>query len=268
MSINSRLFKILLAGFFFILIIENVKSLPPGDSNSDEWKISLRGGTAILITESGNGFNFLENEFKHKPGLAYDMALSRTIGKHFEPGISLGVYTLSGTATEPSFSATGAFGPFNNLHDGIPVEYNNLSSSLLFFTRYHLFEERNEGIQFRPFFEFGGGLNVFTTEVAYESAPPGINDRTIFQKAGSNKGTVGQLSLGVGANIHIGSYFQFFTSFTADWVNYDCVDGVHNYSGGERIHAEAIVARLMAGIVIPITKDIYSNARKPLPWSP
>lgn len=248
------------------MIIENAASAPPDDSKSGEWKISLRGGSALFITETGRGFNFLENEFMHKPGLAYDLSLSRTIGKHFEPGISVGVYKLSGIATEPSFTAIGIF--FNNLYNGIPVEYNNLSSSLLFFTRYHFFDERSEGIQIRPFIEMGAGMNVFATEVAYETLPPGFNNRTIFQKAGNNKGTVGQLSFGIGTNVHIGRHFQFFTSLTADWVNYDCVDGVHNYSGGERIHAEAIVAKLMVGIVLPITKDIYSNAPKPLPWSP
>ncbi|MFW6328442.1 MAG: hypothetical protein ACOC2F_09045, partial [Bacteroidota bacterium] len=174
------------------MIIENAKSLPPGDSNSNEWKISLRGGSAIFITEMGRGFNFLENEFMHKPGLAYDMSLSRTIGKHFEPGVNIGVYKLSGIATDPSFSAIGIF--FNNLYSGIPVVYDNLSSSILFFTRYHFFEERNEGIQIRPFIEMGTGMNVFATEVAYETVPPGFNDKTIFQKAGNNKGTVGQLS--------------------------------------------------------------------------
>ncbi|MFW6328432.1 MAG: hypothetical protein ACOC2F_08995, partial [Bacteroidota bacterium] len=194
MSINSGLFKVLLTGFFFLLLIENAKSLPAGDPNKNEWKISLRGGTAIFITEKGRGFNLLENEFMHKPGLAYDILISRTFGKHFEPGISVGVYKLNGIAKSPAFSATAAFGPFNNLYSGIPVVYDNLSSSLLFFTRYHFFEEGNEGLQIRPFIEMGTGMNVFATEVAYETVPPGFNDRTIFQKAGNNKGTVGQLS--------------------------------------------------------------------------
>ena len=266
---NHKSLTWIITGIFLSITILNATASPPKKVNSRVWSISMRGGAAYIVSEISQKKNILANEFTHHPGVSYDIAISRTIGKHWEPGVIFGVYKLNGITNKPDFSSSGIFGNFTNLYPGIPVVYDNLSSSLLFFTRYHFFEPQKEnGFLFNPFLELGAGINVFATEVAYKTLPPGIDDKTIFQKAGDNKGTVGQLSFSLGTTFYQSEYIQFFTSLTTDWVNYDCVDGVHNYSDGVRNNAETLVVRLLVGITISLTNDNNSNVPRPFPFSP
>lgn len=271
---NLKIKNHLLITFLFVLFFSgNLLAKPAGKGSVNRWELTLRGGSAIIISEMSENFKFLENEFMHHPGVSFDFALSRTFGKHWEPGINIGLYKLDGSVDAPYFSANGIHGSFRNLYTGIPVNYNNISNSVTFFTRYYFFEftEAPENqLQFQPFFGLAGGMNIFATEVFYSTIPPGKDDATIFQKAGDNNGNVGQFSFELGTKASIGPRLNFIVSLNADWVNYDCVDGVHNYTEGERNHAKTLVARLMAGIVIPLSKDIYSGegGSSSLPFSP
>lgn len=271
MSTKKQSIKSIITGIFFLLSGQ-VIALPPKNTYQNIWAFSLQGGTAMFISEITPGFQFLKNEFQHRPELTYDLAVSRTIGERWESGARLGFYKLTGIAENPSFSAIGNFSRFNNLYEGIPVEYNNLSSSLLFIVRYHFydFKDRHEKqLQLNPFIELGGGMNIFASEVEYQTLPPGFNRKSIFIKAGNNKGNVGQVSIGIGSKVNFGKALDLFVTLNTDWVNYDCADGVHNYnSNGERIHAETIVMRLMAGIIIPLRMNIYYNRPGTLPFSP
>lgn len=264
-------------GILLILLCMNlnawkVHAAPPGDNGAGSWWLSVRAGTTILLSEITRDFRFLENEFNHHPGFSVDLSLSKILGDHWEPGVNLAVYRLTGATPQPRFSATGIFGPFNNLYPGIPVEYENMSGSLLFSVRYFVFslpDQHPRGFHLSPFIEAGGGLNVFASEVHYESVPPGMESSLIWEKAGKNMGNVAQISLGIGTKMNIGRNWDFLFALNTEWIDYDCVDGVHNYTGGERDHARALMPRLMAGIAIPLGGS--SLGRSPesdyLPWS-
>jgi hypothetical protein len=271
-----KISRIILSGILFIVSLSlNSTAGTSSKPKNNSWTASVSGGVAQLVSEFTNDFQFLENEFQHNPGWALNINIGRTFGNHWEPGISLGVYKLSGTAEQADFTANGIHSSFKEIYPGIPVEYDNISSSLLFFMRYYFKEFSNHkqnGLRLDPYAEIGGGMNVFATELFYQTTPPGKEHPVIFQKSGPNKGNVGQLSVGMGTQVGFGSSWKLTVSLNADWINYDCLDGVHNYNNeGERNHAKDIVSRLMVGMVIPIgaaSGGNSSSGNEYLPWSP
>jgi hypothetical protein len=271
-----KISRIILSGILFTVIF-SLDSIAGSSSKpkNNKWNASVSGGVAQLVSEFTNDFQFLESEFQHNPGWALNINIGRTIGNHWEPGISFGVYKLSGTAEQADFTANGIHASFKDIYPGIPVEYDNISSSLLFFMRYYVREfsnQKHNRIRFDPYAEIGGGMNIFATELFYQTTPPGKERPVIFQKAGNNKGNVGQMSVGLGTQVGFGSKWKLTVSLNTDWVNYDCLDGVHNYNNeGERNHAKDIVSRLMVGMVIPIgvaSGGGISSENEHYPWSP
>lgn len=268
--------RIILSGILFTFIF-SLNSIAGSSSKpkNTRWTASVSGGVAQLVREFTNDFQFLENEFQHNPGWALNLNVGRRLGKRLEPGISFGVYKLSGTAEQADFTANGIHASFKDIYPGIPVEYDNISSSLLLFMRYYFREFSNQKynrVRFDPYAEISGGMNIFATELFYQTTPPGKDRPVIFQKSGPNKGIVGQLSVGLGTQVGFGSKWKLTVSLNTDWVNYDCLDGVHNYNNeGERNHAKDIVSRLMVGMVIPIGAASGGNSSSGndyFPWSP
>lgn len=268
--------RIILSGILFTFIF-SLNSIAGSSSKpkNTRWTASVSGGVAQLVREFTNDFQFLENEFQHNPGWALNLNVGRRLGKRLEPGISFGVYKLSGTAEQADFTANGIHASFKDIYPGIPVKYDNISSSLLLFMRYYFREFSNQKynrVRFDPYAEISGGMNIFATELFYQTTPPGKDRPVIFQKSGPNKGIVGQLSVGLGTQVSFGSKWKLTVSLNTDWVNYDCLDGVHNYNNnGERNHAKDIVSRLMVGMVIPIgaaSGGDSSSGNDYLPWSP
>lgn len=273
---SLKINRIILSGILFTFIF-SLNSIAGSSSKpkNTRWTASVSGGVAQLVREFTNDFQFLENEFQHNPGWALNLNVGRRLGKRLEPGISFGVYQLSGTAEQADFTANGIHASFKDIYPGIPVEYDNISSSLLLFMRYYFREFSNQKynrVRFDPYAEISGGMNIFATELFYQTTPPGKDRPVIFQKSGPNKGIVGQLSVGLGTQVGFGSKWKLTVSLNTDWVNYDCLDGVHNYNNnGERNHAKDIVSRLTVGMVIPIgaaSGGDSSSGNDYLPWSP
>ena len=94
-------------------------------------------------------------------------------------------------------------------------------------------------------------MNFFGTHVKYQEVPAGETP-LIWKKADQNRGHVAHFSLGLGATTVFYRDWKLEVSLTGDLINYDVVDGVHNYSGGERNHARTVVLRFMTGISVPI----------------
>lgn len=261
----------------------NVRAASSSKSKNNLWTVSLNAGVAQLTSEFTDAFKFLEHEFQHDPGWAFNVNIGRTLGKHWEPGISIGVYKLSGITQTADFTANGIHGSFRDIYYGIPVEYDNISSSLLFNMRYYFRAFSNQtqkGIRFNPYAELGGGMNLFATELYYQTTPPEVERPTIFQKSGPNKGNVGQMTFALGTQAEFGNNWKLTIALNADIVNYACLDGVHNYpadthSGAvqnvSKLNAKTIVSRLTAGVVIPLGGAKGGGGKtgnEHYPWSP
>jgi len=271
-------------GILLTLIIPlNSQAGSSSKSKNNLWTASFNGGIAHLTSEFTNDFQFLEKEFQHNPGWTFNVNIGRTFGKHWEPGIAIGVYKLSGTSQIPDFTANGIHGSFKNIFRNYPVDYDNISGSLLFYMRYYFREfsnQNNKGLRFDPYAEIGGGMNVFSTELYYQTTPPGMDRPIIFQKSGINKGNVGQMTFALGTQAGFGNKLKLTFAVNADVVNYACLDGVHNYpeiTGNEslqdvqKLDAKTIVSRFTAGLIIPLGAAKGgggSSGNDYSPWSP
>lgn len=249
---------------------------PLSKKEKNRWSVSGSLGIAVIQTEIGRDFTILQHEFSHQPGLAFNLSVGKMLGEHWEPLFNFGNYTLSGVTTRPEFSAMGTDSRFNSLHTDIPVEYDNITSSILFSIRYYFkkfsYTQKTQ-VGLNPFAELGAGINVFSSKVIYQTVPPNEQNHLIFQKAGENKGNVVQFSLGLGTKINVSNKWELILSLNSDLVDYDCMDAVHNYSlNGDRLHSRTLVTRLMAGISIPFGNSGGISPRpaekNPSPWSP
>ncbi|RIH66679.1 hypothetical protein D1164_03520 [Mariniphaga sediminis] len=261
-----------------LLILSPAKSdaTPPSSSKKHKWLISGSVGMAILSTEFSKEYVILENEFRHQPGWAFDISAGRTIGRHWEPAIRFSLFTLSGDSDSPDFTANGNHPSFSGPFYQTPVEYVSLSGSLSGVVRFYFREVPGTNVdKFRldPYIEAGGGVNSFATELRYKTTPPGETSPIIFQK-GVTKGTpptnVAQAIFGLGTKIGSPKKWQIILSYTANVINYACLDGVHNYTNGVRNHANGIVSKFTAGIVIPLgTMEVSPRQEKGdnLPWA-
>lgn len=269
-STKINLFVIL----FFITAYAIAK---PPKQNNNQWAISIRTGMALFLSEYSSGF--LENEFKHQPGYVFNFDITRTLGKHWEPGIKFSLYHISGESELPEFSANGVHSAFSRLYQ-VPVEYKTDSRSFSVFCRYYFREfpdKSKDKIRFDPFVELGGGINIFTTELSYQSNPISSLSPVIFQKGTGDRPTPGdavQYNVGAGTRLRFNKTWDLLTSFNMEVIDYGCLDAVHNYDkSGERINAKGIIAKFMIGVIIPISNRVSSktsrNSRSVyLPWAP
>jgi hypothetical protein len=278
MKLNKKTFTIFLLAIFFPWLSINIIHASPflkSKNNNNRWHFSGRTGTAWLLKEISRDFIFLDNEFRHQPGLALDLGISRTLGRSWEPGILINIFRLSGENDLPEFTANGNHSSFITLYQ-MPVEYVTVSTSLSAYCRYHfidLSKRTTTTVSLDPFAELGGGINYFFTQLGYQTTPEGENSSIIFRKETGEKpkthpGNVAQISLGLGTKIEMPRNLTLVFSLNTDIINYDCLDAVHNYTDGKRNHASSIIPRLMAGVCVPIGgKGRSGGGDSHLPWS-
>ena len=260
---------------FLIYLTQNnllLYSALPSQNTDNQWYISGRTGLSMLIKEVTPDFRFLNNEFKHQPGLTLDLTISRSFNEKWEPGINLSLYRLTGHSELPDFSAVNNHYAFINLHQ-LPVEYATVTFSLSAYWRYYFLNNSGKSknrVYLRPYAEIGAGVNFFFTELGYSVFPPEGTSRLIYykgtQKSGPGAGNVAQIVTGLGTRIVLPANIDMIVSFNADIVNYDCLDTVHNYTNEKRNHAISIVPKFLLGVIIPISNN--DNSNRFLPWSP
>jgi hypothetical protein len=259
-------------GFLLLLIFISfsAKAIQKPNGNENNWYISGSTGIAILSKEITKNFVFLKNEFNHQPGFTYDLSASRTFGVRWEPSLRLSVYTLTGNSNNPNFSASGYHDPITQMNHQAPVEYITQSSSVSLILRYHF--NWNQGkdeddLKIAPFFEAGAGINSFKSELRYKTAPSIEESSLIFKKHDNGYPFgVAQIVTGLGTKIGGNGKWNFVILWNTEWINYDCLDAVYNFSEGERNHAKGIVFRLTAGISIPIKSAVKKDNYLPFRW--
>jgi hypothetical protein len=264
--------RILLAGL--ILCCSGIaKSNPPGEIGQNQWIISFQPGINGIVTEFTPSLSFLENEFNHDPAFSFDIALSHTLGKHWETGVNLTLSKLKGSSDLPDFSAFGNHAAFLSLYQA-PVNYETESKSLYAFIRYYFREftslSRNN-IRIDPFVEMGIGANQFKTQLNYDEVPTGEASPNIFMKGqGYNPlpGSSAQYTAGTGTLINFKHNWNLILSFNMDLINSDVMDAVHNYtSKGDRNHAKTLVTRFKVGVTIPLSGPVQQSNYY-MPWAP
>jgi hypothetical protein len=277
-KIRSNGIKLITIILLLLFLIPHIL-FASSQNKKNKWSLYASTGLAIFSREFSKEFVFLEKEFSHNPGIAFDIHIGHTLGKRWEPAIKFTLFNLSGEAGLPEFSANGYHTAFKGTLYAMPVEYKTVSSSFTGIIRFYFREIPGKNIQnirIDPFIEVGAGSNYFTSKVYYKTIPPGQTSAIIFQKGIGNQippTNVIQANLGMGTKIGNPSTWHMVLTYNADIVNYACLDAVHNYTDGIRNHAKGIVSRFMAGIVIPLgginsVKYSGSGTNEHLPWSP
>lgn len=185
-------------------------------------------GTSKVLTEVYPDFTKV-NEFNHLPGLLYEPELNKLFGRHYEIGTSFTIASLKGKTDDPQFSAEGYHGA---MYEPItePVQYKTTLMGQKFYFGFYFkpFDKIDQLFKTEPFVRVGGGYFYYTSEFSYQDPEQG----TIFGKGveGYTDLTTGLLFLSGGLKMYISPNFFINTTFTANYVRYDFLDAVHNYT--------------------------------------
>lgn len=215
--------------------------------------VIVGGGIGIsgVVTEVYPDFTTV-NEFNHLPGLLIEPELNKLFGQHFELGTSFSVASLRGKTDNPQFSAEGYHGA---MVDPIiePVQYKTTLMGQKFYFGYYFksFEKINQPFIPEPFVRVGAGYFYYTSEFSYQDPALG----TIFGKGveGYLDLTTGVLFLSGGMKMYLSPNIFINTSLTANYVRYDFLDAVHNYTAdGYRDNRNPDVRGIYADLKIGI----------------
>jgi len=225
------------------------------------WEVTGEFGMVGLWMEMDGITSRLAPEFNDNPGYSFGVSLSRTVGLHWKPNFSMLFYHFTGDNNYPVFSAEGNQPDFNDLARK-PVEYKTDMGAFLLGIRYYPLEFTRPHYKWwriDPYLEVQLGLNVLSTELRYKTLPEGKTTTLIFEKGKGDPARpaaiIGQYSCGGGTELSFNHDWKLLLSFNLDFVNYDCLDAVHNYTpSGDKISVMTVVPRLMVGITIPIAK--------------
>lgn len=204
-------------------------------------------GVSILTSELPNDLSGGIREFNNDPGFAIDFEVSKDISNHLTIGTDISFSTLNGETDSPNFSANGYHPAFMEpIID--PVEYNNKLIGQKFYLRYYI-RSQEESLHFNPFLKIGGGYISYKSKFKYKDAP---DDELIFGKGIPNESsslTTAVVFLGTGFKTNISSNFFLLTTLNFNFVNYDFLDVVHNYStNGNRIELIGFYSEFKIGI--------------------
>ena len=243
----------------FLSVFANAAS-PGGSYFPDKWEISGQVGTSKMLFELRGLTSRLPKEFKHKPGYTFGLSLSRTVRLHWKPSFSMYFYHFSGDNDNPVFSAIGKNADFDDFVRA-PVEYKTDMWAVMLGTRYYLWEftrPEYKKLSLNPYLELQVGLNFLSTVLGYKDPPAG-RAGLIFEKGKGDPmrpaTVIGQYSFGGGTEINLHHSWKLSVGWNFDFIDYNCVDAVHNYySSGEEIYTMDVVSRLMVGIIIPVRK--------------
>ncbi len=260
----------LLPLLLFFIIPSGFAGQPSKDPGVS-WSLSGGVGTSFLTFEVADNFEFLPNEFTHKPAMMLDLGISARLREHFEPTVRLGLMSLYGKAKTPDFSAVGNHFSLNELYE-LPVEYSTKGASVSGLIRFYFRKssgQKSGRPMVNPFIEAGGGLTFFNNELRYKSIPPDEESALIFQKGKGKQPlySVGHYLIGTGVKIGKPGQSNFYVLYSGNVVNYDFMDGVHNYTDGARNHAKGVVSKITAGVIVPLSGGKRESSGHS-PWAP
>jgi hypothetical protein len=248
---------VLMLSLFFIT--DAFGQASSGWQKENNWFISGNTGMAILAGEMTKDFTFLPNEFSHRPGFTFNLDFGRTFGSRWESLLRVNAYTLFGKSNLPEFSAVGYQSNLKGQLFQLPVEYISPNSSVSILLRY-MFRNQNQGqgssVRFNPFAEAGIGIHSFTSDLRYQIAPADtISPLILKKKDGDTPIGVAVITTGLGVRTGAPDTWNLVFLWNAEFINYDAIDAVHNYSNGVRNHSWTVVMKLTAGLIIPLGGD-------------
>jgi hypothetical protein len=286
---KKRPFNVLISLAIICLFLPNL-SIAKG-KKSPQWFLTPRIGTAFLLNEVNSSFTAAESEFEHSKGLSADIALSRTIGSHFEIGLNVGYYQL-GSSNDSlmvqdlkafNSEASKSFYPYPTL----PIEYNTTCVAPNLFVRFFFkkFPDRAMDTQiFQPYLELSAGQNFYQTELIYSdisalSDPkpeqlPSVwipRDPTeTYEPPYQPKEQALQYAVGIGSRFNFNGSFILNLSAEVSNVNTAFLDGTPNVATDEV--KSALVPKIMLGVAIPLGKSKGTSKGKSkgntyLPWA-
>ena len=276
MLLRKRKFKSSKAGIAFLFFILlgpmeiKARGLPlPG--REPFFYLLASGGGIQLIGEPSTRFSFPANEFNHQPGKLGNVSLVIAINKRWEAGAEIDFFNLAGNSESTLFSANGYHPRFKNLEDR-PVNYQTSSMAPGGFLRYYLLKAPGRSIPQKinvlPYLEAGAGVNIFRFQLAYDSPATDIEKEEIFSKGMNSQpvpGAVLQLKTGGGVHFRLKNGVGFLAACYLTLVDYDCLDGVHNYSEtGEQLELNNLLLQARIGLMVPlIWKSSKTNSYLP-----
>lgn len=220
-------------------------------SFTDGLHIGIKGGASKLLGESGEGISGLLNEFDNSFGAAYDFELSKYLGSHFEVGFESGASTLKGETYDPQFSAEGFHGSMSPSIDD-PIAYENKLVAQKIFASYYLRDVKREGekLFLNVFARAGLGHLTYRGTIWYiDPADGGV----FFGKGTDDysewKMTTAVFYGGGGIKVSLSPKFSLAASAMFNFVRYDFLDVVHNYSPeGERLNSSGLYSEFKLGV--------------------
>jgi hypothetical protein len=281
-------FKVLFSIVIISLFLP-VPSIAKG-KKSHQWFLTPRIGTAFLMSEVNSSFTAVDNEFEHSKGLSADIALSRTIGSHFELGLNVGFYQF-GSANDSlmvpdliAFNSDARHSSFSGIfyYPTLPIEYNTTCVAPNLFVRYYFRKfpgsARDKQI-FQPYLEISAGQNFYQTELIYTdisaiSDPkpelPSVwtpsDEVETYEPPYQSKEQAMQYALGIGSRFNINGSFILNLSAEVQNVNTEFLDGTPNVLTDEV--KSGLVPKIMVGVAIPLGKSKgKSKGDGYLPWA-
>lgn len=216
------------------------------DFSNSGLNLGVKIGGSRLLGEIKNDFSGIINEFDNKLGIASGFEVSKYLSSRWEMGVKIDYSVLNGNTYSPEFSAEGIqWGIPSEITE--PVEYKNKMLAFDILARYY-FKNANSELKINPFILFGGGYLNYNSIFKYISAP---KNEVIFGK-GSEGNTVLStpvIFLGTGIKTPVSKKMYLITSIDFNFVNYDFLDVMHNYStDANRLKVTGLYTSLQIGI--------------------
>ena len=213
--------------FFLFLLFFQLSILAQNPSSG--FIIGGNIGISKIFNEVTPEFKPIINEFNHQAGIIFEPELDKLLGKHFEVGTSFTVSSLKGKTDNPQFSAEG-YHPAMKDPITEPVQYKTNLMGQKFYGGFYFrsFEKIDKPFMPEPFIRLGGGYFYYQSDFSYQDPALG----TIFGKGveGYTDLTTGVFFGTAGLKMYITSSIFVNASYTFNYVRYDFLDAVHNYT--------------------------------------
>lgn len=260
---------------------------------SNQWYLTPRVGVATMLNEVGPGLATLESDFQHGMGLSGDLAVSRTIGSHFELGLGVAFFSLSSSDDSVMVQDLAAFQSeidhpaFGiDYYPTVPIEYNTTAIAPSLFLRYY-FRKFTSGARdqqfFQPYLELSAGLNFHSPELVYTDTsfmnnpkpeqlpsvwiPNETTDPEFYEPPYQDTEQAVQFALAIGSRFALKNGLTLNLAAEVSGVSSEFMDGTPNLISDEV--SSGLIGRVMFGIAIPIHSGKGSSkGNEHFPWAP
>ena len=216
------------------------------DFSNSGLNLGLKTGSSLLLGEIKNDLSGIINEFDNNIGITSSFEVSKYFSSRWEVGGEIDYSVLKGNAYSPEFSAEGfQWGIPSEITD--PVEYKNKMLAFNILARYYFKDAYSES-KINPFILIGAGYLNYNSIFKYIGDP---KDKVIFGKGseGSTVLSTPVVFIGIGIKIHMSGKFYINSSIDFNFVNYDFLDVMHNYTtDGIRLNVTGLYTSLKIGI--------------------